>query len=335
MLAKASPLTLKRSVALLLVLLLFGAGEGGLFSQSDPTIRKDSPVGVVVYCPSSSDKDIPFDFERTLAIWYKRYKAQRTSEGGGAILLVTAPFLPKNSPEVERLKTSLGAEVVFPGSVSVASKTKQVSIASIKKKGKRAKSKKESAKTKVQKQDSTAPTPASAPPSKKAASSKKKKAKLSSLKKAKPVVPPGLMVAKEEAGLGFAFYSPSIEALQSKSWISDFKSQIGKNLEFHNLHFLLVQDPSPQTIEEENPITENVQAIKKELTAELPSIVLLSEQRALRFHNGEYSFGCGATPNSLKISVLELFFRNGSLIRISEDSQILNSKDSNKSWILE
>lgn len=299
--AKVSPSTLKRSVALLLLLLFFGAGEGGLFSQSDPTIRKDSPVGVVVYCPSSSDKDIPFDFERTLAIWYKRYKARRTSEGGGAILLVTAPFLPKNSPEVERLKTSLGAEVVFPGSVSVASKTKQVSKASVKK----------------------------------AASSKKKKAKLSSLKKAKPVVPPGLMVAKEEAGLGFAFYSPSIEALQSKSWISDFKSQIGKNLEFHNLHFLLVQDPSPQTIEEENPITENVQAIKKELTAELPSIVLLSKQRALRFHNGEYSFGCGATPNSLKISVLELFFRNGSLIRISEDSQILNSKDSNKSWILE
>lgn len=304
-------------------------GAQGAFPQSDPSLRKDAPIGLIVYCPSPSEKDLPFDFERTLALWYKRFKAQRTSEGGGAILLVSAPFLPKNSPEVERLRTSLGAEVIFPGFHSVVEKKQEVPKASVKNKTK-SKKKKISP---VPKQETLQKT--------KVSGVKKKKRvgkKVSSKKESKPVIPPGYLVLKEEAGLGFAFYSPSLEALQSKStnpWTVDFQTQLTKSLETHNLHFLLLQDPKPNSIEGENPILDEVQAVKKNLTETIPSILLLSEQRALRFYNGEYSFGCGAVPNSLKISVLELFYRNGSLIRISEDSQTLNSKESNKSWILE
>ncbi|MGJ4747439.1 LIC11612 family fibronectin-binding protein [Leptospira sp. SA-E8] len=285
--------------------------------QSQSSERKDSPIGLVVYCPLQSDKETPFDFERTLGLWYKRYKQQKTQEGGGAILLVSAPYMPKTSDEIERLKKSLGAEIIFTGHHSVVPKKKTVQPSN----------------KKVKKKSAVAETKTS--PKKK---SKKKAPKLSAKKQ--PVIPPGILTVKEEGGLNFVFYSPSIESIQAdeknpSSWISDFKAQFSKTAESQIFHFLLAQDPSEKPKEDLNPIAEGLSNFKKELSDTLPSIVLLSSPRALRFFNGEYSFGCGATPDSLKISVLDLFFRNGRLIRINEEVQTLNSRESNKSWILE
>lgn len=288
-----------------------------LQTQSSSSERKDSPIGLVVYCPVQSEKEAPFDFERTLGLWYKRYKQQKIQEGGGAILLVSAPYLPKTSDEIERLKKSLGAEIIFTGHHSVIPKNEAVQPSNKKVK-----------KKKVTKQ-------------KKKASSKKSKKKAPKLAaKKQPVIPPGILTVKEEAGMNFVFYSPSIESLQEdekkqSTWTSDFKAQFSKTFESQIFHFLLAQDPSEKPKEDLNPIAEGLSNFKKELSDTLPSIVLLSYPRALRFFNGEYSFGCGATPDSLKINVLDLFFRNGRLIRISEEVQTLNSKESNKSWILE
>ncbi|TGK02499.1 hypothetical protein EHO58_17845 [Leptospira selangorensis] len=296
-----------------------------LQTQSSPSERKDSPIGLVVYCPQQSEKETPFDFERTLGLWYKRYKQQKIQEGGGAILLVSAPFLPKTSDEIERLKKSLGAEIIFTGHHSVLPK-KEIPKPS-NKKVKKKKLLKQEEKSSVTK--------------KKVTSKKKGKKKASKLSaKKQPVIPPGILMVKEEAGLNFVFYSPSIESLQEdeknqSSWMTDFKAQFSKTFESQIFHFLLAQDPSEKPKEDLNPIAEGLSNFKKELSDTLPSIVLLSSPRALRFFNGEYSFGCGATPDSLKITVLELFFRNGRMIRINEEVQTLNSKESNKSWILE
>ncbi len=305
-------------------------------SQSDPTQRKDSPIGLVIYCPIPTEKETPFDYEKTLALWYKRYKIQKVQEGGGAILLVTAPFIPKNSPEVERLRVALGAEIIFPGSQSMVSK-KETTSKIIRKK----KLSKQNKKTKPAKVSNINKTPTELKPLAPKVSKKKSKSpKVSSSKKAKPVISPGLLVSKEEAGIGFAFYSPSLESIKSEKelpspWIGDFRSQLTKNLESHSLDFLLVQDPSPNFQEETNPIVDGLRSFRPNLLEQIPSVTLLSGRRALRFFNGEYSFGCGATPDSLKLTVLELFFRNGRLIRIAEEVQTLNSNESNKSWILE
>ncbi|TGM98944.1 hypothetical protein [Leptospira dzoumogneensis] len=314
---------IKKLGALILLIGLVLLGPS-LQTQSSPTERKDSPIGLVVYCPLQSEKETPFDFERTLGLWYKRYKQQKTQEGGGAILLVSAPYLPKTSDEIERLKKSLGAEIIFTGHHSVVPK-KEITGPS----NKKVKKKKVIKKKKK---------PAAEPKVSKKKKGKKKAAKLSA--KAQPVIPPGILTIKEEGGLNFVFYSPSPESLQAdeknqSSWIADFKTQFSKTFESQIFHFLLAQDPSEKPKEDPNPIAEGLSNFKKELSDTLPSIVLLSSPRALRFFNGEYSFGCGATPDSLKISVLELFFRNGRLIRINEEVQTLNSKESNKSWILE
>ncbi|PKA14358.1 LIC11612 family fibronectin-binding protein [Leptospira haakeii] len=352
------------ALIVLVVLVLLGPS---LQTQSSSSERKDSPIGLVVYCPLQSAKETPFDFERTLGLWYKRYKQQKIQEGGGAILLVSAPYLPKTSDEVERLKKSLGAEIIFTGHHSVLPK-KEIPKPSNKKakKKKVIKQKKKSAiavetKTTPEQPEKLTPTKVEdpkpeeqttetspkqeekSPAAKKKIPSKKKKGKKKAPKvsaKTKPVIPPGILTVKEEAGLNFVFYSPSIESLQEdeknpSTWITDFKTQFSKTFESQIFHFLLAQDPSEKPKEDLNPIAEGLSNFKKELSDTLPSIVLLSSPRALRFFNGEYSFGCGATPDSLKISVLELFFRNGRLIRINEEVQTLNSKESNKSWILE
>lgn len=94
---------IKKLGALIVLAVLIVLGPS-LRTQSSSSERKDSPIGLVVYCPLQSEKETPFDFERTLGIWYKRYKQQKIQEGGGAILLVSAPYLPKTSNEVERLK---------------------------------------------------------------------------------------------------------------------------------------------------------------------------------------------------------------------------------------
>ncbi|MGJ4788753.1 LIC11612 family fibronectin-binding protein [Leptospira koniambonensis] len=333
-----------------------------LQTQSSSSERKDSPIGLVVYCPLQSEKETPFDFERTLGLWYKRYKQQKIQEGGGAILLVSAPHLPKTSNEIERLKKSLGAEIIFTGHHSVIPKKETVKPSD--KKGKKKKitkkKKKPVTETKTNPEQSEKLTPVKhedPKPQEETSESKPKnqtseaKPKISSKKKGKkkapklsaktqPVIPPGILTVKEEAGLNFVFYSPSLESLQEDEkrqshWMTDFKSQFSKTFESQIFHFLLAQDPSEKPKEDSNPIAEGLSNFKKELSDTLPSIVLLSSPRALRFFNGEYSFGCGATPDSLKISVLELFFRNGRLIRINEEVQTLNSKESNKSWILE
>ncbi|TGM11115.1 hypothetical protein EHQ81_15630 [Leptospira selangorensis] len=336
-----------------------------LQTQSSPSERKDSPIGLVVYCPQQSEKETPFDFERTLGLWYKRYKQQKIQEGGGAILLVSAPYLPKTSDEIERLKKSLGAEIIFTGHHSVLPK-KEIPKPSNKKvkKKKLLKQKKKpvaaETKTNPEEPEKLTPTKAEDPKpkeqatktspkqeekssvtKKKVTSKKKGKKKASKLSaKKQPVIPPGILTVKEEAGLNFVFYSPSIESLQvdeknQSTWMTDFKAQFSKTFESQIFHFLLAQDPSEKPKEDLNPIAEGLSNFKKELSDTLPSIVLLSSPRALRFFNGEYSFGCGATPDSLKITVLELFFRNGRMIRINEEVQTLNSKESNKSWILE
>ncbi|PJZ47687.1 LIC11612 family fibronectin-binding protein [Leptospira saintgironsiae] len=300
-----------------------------LQTQSSPSERKDSPIGLVVYCPLQSEKETPFDFERTLGLWYKRYKQQKTQEGGGAILLVSAPFLPKTSDEIERLKKSLGAEIIFAGHHSIIPKKENVQPSSKKAKKKKVTKKKKKATAKAE------------DPKPKISSKKKGKKKAPKVSaKVQPVIPPGILTVKEEGGLNFVFYSPSPQSLQEdeknqSTWLADFKAQFSKTFESQIFHFLLAQDPSEKPKEDLNPIAEGLSNFKKELSDTLPSIVLLSSPRALRFFNGEYSFGCGATPDSLKISVLELFFRNGRLIRINEEVQTLNSKESNKSWILE
>lgn len=343
-----------------------------LQTQSSPSERKDSPIGLVVYCPLQSEKETPFDFERTLGLWYKRYKQQKTQEGGGAILLVSAPFLPKTSEEIERLKKSLGAEIIFAGHHSVIPKKENVQPSNKKTKKKKVTKKKKKAaatetKTNPEQPEKLTPVKAedpkpkeevSKPQEQKTENSPKQeekssvtKKKISSKKKSKekatkvstkiqPVIPPGILTVKEEGGLNFVFYSPSPQSLQEdeknqSTWMTDFKAQFSKTFESQIFHFLLAQDPSEKPKEDLNPIAEGLSNFKKELSDTLPSIVLLSSPRALRFFNGEYSFGCGATPDSLKISILELFFRNGRLIRINEEVQTLNSKESNKSWILE
>lgn len=320
---------IKKLAALILLVGLIFLGPS-LQTQSSSE-RKDSPIGLVVYCPQQSEKESPFDFERTLGLWYKRYKQQKVQEGGGAILLVSAPYLPKTSDEIERLKKSLGAEIIFTGHHYVLPK-KEIPKPSSKKvkKKKVIKQKKKPASSETK----TTPKPKTSSKKK----SKKKAPKLSAKKQ--PVIPPGILTVKEEAGLNFVFYSPSKESLQEdeknpSTWITDFKAQFSKTFESQIFHFLLAQDPSEKPKEDPNPIAEGLSNFKKELSDTLPSIVLLSSPRALRFFNGEYSFGCGATSDSLKISVLELFFRNGRLIRINEEVQTLNSKESNKSWILE
>ncbi|TGL65930.1 hypothetical protein EHQ64_00170 [Leptospira sarikeiensis] len=329
--------------------------------QSDLSNRKDSPIGLVVYCPVVSNGETPFDFERTLGLWYKRYKQQKIQEGGGAILLVSAPYIPKTSPEIERLKKSLGAEIIFTGHHSVLPKketeTKPSDKKSKNKKGSKKKKqtpptesqtdptqpekltpvKVETPKPKEETQEEKPKQTVKAKPSSKR-KGKKKAPKISAKKQ--PVIPPGILSVQEEAGLNFVFYSPSLESLavdekNPAAWIPDFKSQYSKTAESQVVHFLLAQDPSDKPKEDLNPITDGLATFKKELSDSLPSVTLLSGPRALRFFNGEYSFGCGATPDSLKISILELFFRNGRLIRISEETQTLNSKESNKSWILE
>ncbi|GBF37708.1 LIC11612 family fibronectin-binding protein [Leptospira johnsonii] len=342
-----------------------------LQTQSNSSERKDSPIGLVVYCPLQSEKEAPFDFERTLGLWYKRYKQQKIQEGGGAILLVSAPYLPKTSDEIERLKKNLGAEIIFTGHHSVIPKKETAKPSDKKGKKKKvtkrkkkpsssesktnpeqpekltpkpddSKPKVETQKPEEQTTETTSKQEEKAPVTKKKVSSKKKSkkkaAKLSAKKQ--PVIPPGILTVKEEAGLNFVFYSPSPESVQAEeknpsSWLGDFKTQFSKTFESQIFHFLLAQDPSEKPKEDLNPIAEGLSNFKKDLSDTLPSIVLLSSPRALRFFNGEYSFGCGATPDSLKISVLELFFRNGRLIRINEEVQTLNSKESNKSWILE
>lgn len=354
--------TKKLSVLIgLAVLVLLGPS---LQTQSISSERKDSPIGLVVYCPLQSDKETPFDFERTLGLWYKRYKQQKIQEGGGAILIVSAPYLPKTSDEIERLKKNLGAEIIFTVHHSVVPK-KEIAKPSDKKvkKKKVTKRKKKSSssdtKTNPEQPEKLTPQSESPKPSDQTTetSSKQKEeapvaqTKVSSKKKIKkkavklsakkqPVIHPGILTVKEEAGLNFVFYSPSPGSVQAEekdpsSWILDFKIQFSKTFESQIFHFLLAQDPSEKPKEDPNPIAEGLSNFKKELPDTLPSIVLLSSPRALRFFNGEYSFGCGATPDSLKISILELFFRNGRLIRINEEVQTLNSKESNKSWILE
>ncbi|EIE01583.1 LIC11612 family fibronectin-binding protein [Leptospira licerasiae] len=345
---------IKKLGALIVLAVLIVLGPS-LRTQSSSSERKDSPIGLVVYCPLQSEKETPFDFERTLGIWYKRYKQQKIQEGGGAILLVSAPYLPKTSNEVERLKKSLGAEIIFTGHHSVLPQ-KEIAKTSNKKP-----KKKKIVKRKNKETDSTAtkanpeqpeklapttqedPKPKIQTPETKTKVSKKKKSKKKAPKlaaKKQPVIPPGILTVQEEGGLNFVFYSPSLESLQEDEkkpsyWTSDFKTQFSKTSESQIFHFLLAQDPSEKPKEDPNQIAEGLANFKKELSDTLPSIVLLSSPRALRFFNGEYSFGCGATPDSLKISVLELFFRNGRLIRINEEVQTLNSKESNKSWILE
>ncbi|PJZ25993.1 hypothetical protein CH352_18485 [Leptospira hartskeerlii] len=312
-------LEIKKLGALVVLIALVLLGPS-LQIQSQSSERKDSPIGLVVYCPLQSEKETPFDFEKTLGLRYKRYKQQKIQEGGGAILLVSAPYLPKTSDEVERLKKNLGAEIIFTGHHSVVPKKETTKPSTKKLKPKKAIKQKTKPKVSSKKK------------------SKKKAPKLSAKKQ--PVIPPGILTVKEEGGLNFVFYSPSFQSLQvdeknPSSWISDFKTQFSKTSESQIFHFLLAQDPSEKPKEDQNPITEGLSNFKKELSDTLPSIVLLSSPRALRFFNGEYSFGCGATPDSLKISILELFFRNGRLIRINEEVQTLNSKESNKSWILE
>ncbi|TGJ99067.1 hypothetical protein EHO59_14380 [Leptospira semungkisensis] len=384
---------------LFLTFLLFLLGGSFALSSQTSANRKDSPIGIIAYCPAQSVKEKPFDFERTLALWYKRFKAERIQEGGGAILLVSAPYLPKNSVEIERIKTALGAEIVFAGFHPEQAKAekKQTNpsnskkVKSSKKQTKKSKSKKSKTKTapktdqkeslssvvlsseipnskgqaqESQKTDSStsekaptntstqAPSKVSNPKkadkekstsSKSSQKNKKKgsKRKASPLsKKASPIIPSGHIVTKEEAGLNFLFYSPALESLQSKEkteapWIADFKAQFKNASEFHTLHFLLAQDPTPNLKEREGILSAQISEWKKDLLEGIPSVVLLSSPQSLRFFNGEYSFGCGATADSLKINILQLFFRNGRLIRISEEVQDLNSKESNKSWILE
>ncbi|MEI1278048.1 hypothetical protein V6Z05_06955 [Leptospira venezuelensis] len=333
-----------------------------LQTQSSSAERKDSPIGLVVYCPLQSEKETPFDFERTLGLWYKRYKQQKINEGGGAILLVSAPYLPKTSEEIERLKKNLGAEIIFTGHHSVLPKKETTEPSKKVKKKKVLKKKKKPASKETnpnpeQPEKLTPRKPEDPKPIEETSESKPKeqtsetKAKVSKKKKSKkkvpkisakkqPVIPPGILTVKEEGGMNFVFYSPSPESIQNDEknpspWIADFKSQFSKTFESQIFHFLLAQDPSEKPNEDLNPIAVGLSNFKLELSDSLPSIVLLSSPRALRFFNGEYSFGCGATPGSLKISILELFFRNGRLIRINEEVQTLNSKESNKSWILE
>ncbi|TGK04297.1 hypothetical protein EHQ53_03880 [Leptospira langatensis] len=390
----------------LLTFLLFILGGSFALSSQTSSNRKDAPIGIIAYCPAQSEKEKPFDFERTLSLWYKRFKAERIQEGGGAILLVSAPYLSKDSPEIERIKTALGAEIVFAGFHSAKVEKKQPGssntkkVKSSKKQTKKIRSKKPT--TKPEPKESPKETPGSVvwiteipnasgqaqetqksvpssektktdtsaqAPSKETSSpkstetdlkkkktnkvkstssissqkkekkgSKKKLPKLS--KKADPIIPPGQIISKEEGGLNFVFYSPALQSLQSKDkspapWIEDFKTQFNRISEFHNFHFLLAQDPTPDLKNQEGRISSQLEEWRKDLLAELPSVVLVSSPQSLRFFNGEYSFGCGATADSLKINILQLFFRNGRLIRISEEVQDLNSKESNKSWILE
>ncbi|EMK01976.1 MULTISPECIES: hypothetical protein [unclassified Leptospira] len=363
---------IKKLAALVLLAGLILLGPS-LQTQSNSSDRKDSPIGLVVYCPLQSEKEPPFDFERTLSLWYQRYKQQKTQEGGGAILLVSAPYLPKTSDEIDRLKKNLGAEIIFTGHHSVLPKKETAKQPSNKKSKKKKviKQKKKTTptetKTNPEQPEKLTPTKPEDPkpkeedpkpqeqttktnseqkenppvPKTKVSSKKKSKKKAPKLAaKKQPVIPPGILTVKEEGGLNFVFYSPSPESVQENeknpsSWIGDFKTQFSKTFESQIFHFLLAQDPNEKPKEDPNPIAEGLSHFKKGLSDTLPSIVLLSSPRALRFFNGEYSFGCGAAPNSLQISILELFFRNGRLIRINEEVQTLNSKESNKSWILE
>lgn len=307
-------------------------------------------MGIVVYC-SFPEKEEPYSkvWERNLSLWYKAYKKRKQEEGGGSFLIASVPHLPKNSPELERLRQEIGFEILFPGEQLLSdskqtsdkkestdvSKTETKSAATASEKPtKRRKNKKGGKSTKKAVKESGERPDASSKQARRQTTGKREKIKPDKSQ----IILPATFVQKSAVGLNFLFYSPSLTSLKSSgtpSWKEEFQSQLSLWKRDLAVHFLLMQDPNPTSAETSNPITEEIQFLRPILLGDLPAVTLLSYSRSLRFFDGEYSFGCGANPNSLKITVLELFFRNGKMIRISEESYSLNSADSNKSWILE
>ncbi|EQA43562.1 hypothetical protein LEP1GSC050_1215 [Leptospira broomii serovar Hurstbridge str. 5399] len=304
-------------------------------SQGVSAARKDSPIGIVVYC-SHPEKEGPYSkvWERNLSLWYKAYKKRKQEEGGGSFLIASVPQLPKNSPELERLRQEIGFEILFPGDQTISINDKPVS---------------DKVKTTDTIEKEPQSTESTAKPIKRRKTKKAKKevkqkenpsnqANGKREKKPNSDKSPVIAVSKSVAGLKFLFYSPALTVFKTPgtaSWKEEFQSQISLVKREEDLHFLLVQDPNQLSIDAPNIIAGEIHSLRPILLGDLPAVTLLSYSSPLRFFEGEYSFGCGANPNSLKISVLELFFRNGKMIRISEESYTLNSSDSNKSWILE
>lgn len=112
----------------LIIILSFvsSIGTDALRSQ-DSVAKQDSPMGIVVYC-SFPEKEEPYSkvWERNLSLWYKAYKKRKQEEGGGSFLIASVPHLPKNSPELERLRQEIGFEILFPGE-QLLSDSKQTS----------------------------------------------------------------------------------------------------------------------------------------------------------------------------------------------------------------
>ncbi|WP_125170042.1 LIC11612 family fibronectin-binding protein [Leptospira perolatii] len=364
---------------LIFALLVLGA-VFSLSSQENPKKNTDVPIGLVVYCsvptqtqPEKAEKN----WERIVTLWYKSYKQKNMQEGGGALLIASAPELPANSPEIERLKNTLGFDIVFTGispkknpDPKADSKSK-VKPSSKKKKTK--KSKKQTSKEKAKKplqNDATVSEPKVETPenttsepkktddavdsSDKQLDSKTKKSKKtkptskgkkSKRTKMKPkqkqqVLIPSALTSIVEGGLRFIFYSPNSISKDSniiiaENWLEEFKNSLFKLYKPSEFHFLLLHDPSSKVSENPNPVADGIRTVHSNLLENTPSVVLLNQPRDLRFFEGEYSFGCGLNRNKFEISVLELFFRNGKMIRIREESYNLNNIDSNRSWILE
>ncbi|WP_146036896.1 hypothetical protein [Leptospira inadai] len=307
-------------------------GTDSLRSQEDSSARKDSPIGIVVYC-SLPEKEGPYSkvWERNLSLWYKSYKKRKQEEGGDSFLIASVPNLPKNSPELERLRREIGFEILFPGDQTISNNDKPASDKvktpeAIEKEptGKIRKSRKAKKEVKRKKNPSDQ-------------TNGKREKKTNSVKS--PIILPVTAVRKSIVDLTFLFYSPTVTSLKSagtSSWKEEFQSQISLAKREVDIHFLLVQDPTQYSAETPNGVVAGeIHSLRPVLLGDLPAITLLPYSRPLRFFEGEYSYGCGANPNSLGITVLEVFFRNGKMIRISEESYTLNSSDSNKSWILE
>ncbi|TGK08656.1 hypothetical protein EHO60_13800 [Leptospira fletcheri] len=297
-------------IRIFLSFLLLGLSSFPISAQTDVQDRKDVPIGIIVYCSSSekiSQKD-PI-WERNLSLWYKAYKKKKQAEGGGAFLLGSFPISSANSEEERnRLRNAIGFDIMFDGASADLSPKK---ASNVKKAG-----------------------------SKKAVRRKKNRGdKNSGSKTEKPstsVLGPTQAFARTEANLNFLFYSSSFSpSTDSLSVRKEFRSQLLKWIGEMENHFLLIQDFDPSSKEDPNQVAEELRSLRAQGIGSLPSVILLTRPRPLRFYEGEYTFGCGANPNSLRLVALELFFRNGKLIRIAEETYSLNSADSNKPWVLE
>ncbi|TGK18881.1 hypothetical protein EHO61_08165 [Leptospira fluminis] len=298
-------------VRIFLSFLLLGLSSLPISSQTEVQSRKDVPIGIIVYCPSPekiSEKDPVW--ERNLSLWYKAYKKRKQAEGGGAFLLGSFPITSANSEEERnRLRNTIGFDIMFDGASADLSRKK---ISNVKNEGREKSSRKK----------------------------KNRRDKKSDSKNSKPssssVLGPTQALARTEANLNFLFYSsafsPSTDTLPARK---EFRSQLLKWVGEMENHFLLIQDFDPASKEDPNPVAEELRSLRAQGIGSLPSVILLTGSRPLRFYEGEYTFGCGVNPDSLRLVALELFFRNGKLIRIAEETYSLNSMDSNKPWVLE